>query len=125
MAELLVVRQAFTNPDPEKNKGTYKVGDVVTVKPDRWRWGRKERGSRKFVIISVSGPVSDYEDMIEMDVRNRGTVNEVIENRRRRFVDRSLMDANERSKFDQNESMVVGKARFAMLKIDRNPLGSG
>ena len=32
-----------SDPDPEKDKLCYKLGDIVVVRPDDWVWGTAER----------------------------------------------------------------------------------
>lgn len=55
MAELLIKAVDATHPDPIKNeRGCYKRGDIVDVRPDGWHWGTEE-GLPKFVIVKVPG----------------------------------------------------------------------
>lgn len=55
MAEFLIKAIDATHPDPVKNeRGCYKRGDVVAVKPDGWPWGARE-GFPTFVIVKVPG----------------------------------------------------------------------
>lgn len=55
MAEFLIKAISATNPDPVKNeRGCYKRGDIVDVRPDGWKWGNEER-LPKFVLVKIPG----------------------------------------------------------------------
>ena len=55
MAEFLIKAVNATNPDPTKDeRGCYKRGDIVDVRPDGFAWGLEERLPR-FVQVQVTG----------------------------------------------------------------------
>jgi len=59
MAEFLIKAADSTHPDPEKNdRGCYKRGDIVEVRPDGATYGRLE-GLPNFLKVKVTG--LDYE----------------------------------------------------------------
>lgn len=55
MAEFLVFLRTNTHPDPVKNqRGCYKRGDIVVVKPDGWPWGSQET-LPDFIRVKIPG----------------------------------------------------------------------
>lgn len=62
VAELLVIKQQRMNR-------TMFPGDVVTVQPDGWAWGRAERGpdaDALWFVLDVPGvPVSAFEEFLQ------------------------------------------------------------
>lgn len=55
MAELLIKAQDNTHADPVKNeRGCYKRGDIVDVRPDGFAWGKEECLPR-FVVVKIPG----------------------------------------------------------------------
>lgn len=56
MTQLLVRIIDNSNPDPTKDKGCYKAGDIVMVRPDSWVWGKQENAAGGFLIIKA--PIS-------------------------------------------------------------------
>lgn len=54
MAEILIKSIDAVHSNPEKDKGCYKRGDIVDVRPDGHPWGREE-GLPKFVIVKIPG----------------------------------------------------------------------
>lgn len=75
MAELLVKASDATNPDPAKDqRGCYKRGDVVCVRPDGHEWGRLE-GLPRFVVVKVPGvSVAAAESHLESSPTRRRTL---------------------------------------------------
>jgi hypothetical protein len=79
MAELLVRTQNNAHRHPDKDRATYKRGDVVVVMPDGHQWGRMESlkvwtdeglpanaWNGGFTILEVPGaPVSDFAHLLE------------------------------------------------------------
>ena len=79
MAELLVRTKNNNHRHPDKDRATYKRGDVVVVMPDGHKWGRMESlkawtdeglpanaWHNGFVIIKLPGrPVEDFADLLE------------------------------------------------------------
>lgn len=67
MAELLVLTTAGVSR-------THFRGDVVTVQPDGWAWGKAERGPEAagiWTVIEVPGvPVSEFLPLVENVERN-------------------------------------------------------
>jgi hypothetical protein len=72
MAELLIKAIDMTHPDPEKDKGCYKRGDIVDVRPDGHPWG-KEEGPPKFYIVKV--PDAKPEDIKHLQESETETKN--------------------------------------------------
>lgn len=58
MCELLIMAINKSNPDPEKDKGCYKRGDIVTIHPDNHIWGDQE-GLPTFIKIKIPGLTVD------------------------------------------------------------------
>lgn len=68
MAELLIKAISSTNPDPVKDqRGCYKRGDIVDVRPDGFEWG-KEEGLPTFVKVKIPGlAVSTLKQFMESE----------------------------------------------------------
>ena len=65
MAELLVVSQDRPVPD---SGGKWREGEVVTIKPDGWEWGRKELDKDKFIVVELPGVDPDtLQEYLEED----------------------------------------------------------
>ena len=58
MAEFLIKAISVSNTDPEIDKGCYKIGDIVDIRPDGWSWGNEE-GLPRFYIVKVTGLNAD------------------------------------------------------------------
>lgn len=54
MAEFLIFARDVVNPDPEKDKGCPKRGDIIDVREDGFEWGKKER-LPDFYFIKIPG----------------------------------------------------------------------
>lgn len=59
MAELLIKAVDATHDDPEKDqRGCYKRGDIVVVRPDGWGWGTQEvippASGGLFVVVKIT-----------------------------------------------------------------------
>lgn len=69
MAELLIKVISAVNPDPIKDqRGCYKRGDIVDVRPDNFEWG-KEEGLPTFVKVKILGlAVSTVKQFMESEV---------------------------------------------------------
>ena len=91
MAELLVMRQNKTHPDPDKDtRGSYKLGDVVVVKEDGHEWGKEEHPATStnpmFFLVKIPGiPASKVEQFIEPESTADPETGEVTVTRRRRW----------------------------------------
>ena len=68
MAELLIKAVDATADDPETDKGCYKRGDVVIIRPDGWEWGQAERPPKFFVLRVPGLSVEDAEELTQLDV---------------------------------------------------------
>lgn len=68
--ELLMRRKDNVHPDSEKDKGSYKQGDIVEIKPAGFTWGNREdprlfADPKKcnFVILRVTGVTKTLDEM--------------------------------------------------------------
>ena len=59
MAELLIKAVDAALPDPRKDLGCFKAGDIVVVREDGWGWGLEESrppaDGGKFVLVKLPG----------------------------------------------------------------------
>ena len=70
MAELLIrVVDKIHPTDPDKNLATSKKGDVISVCPDGWNWGREELANPEWRIVKMPGvDPATLTDMLEADI---------------------------------------------------------
>jgi hypothetical protein len=59
MAELLVKAVDASLPDPNRDRGCFKAGDIVVVREDGWQWGGEETKppaeGGKFILLKIPG----------------------------------------------------------------------
>lgn len=84
MAEILIMNRDAIN---------WKLDDIVTIKPDDWKWGSKELDKRHFIIVKLPGISADL-------IKSYSTAWRDIQNRN---IERSLW------RYDRTQEKFVNK----------------
>ena len=120
MAELLVMRQNKSHPDPTKDqRGCYKLGDVVVVKEDGHTWGKEEHPATSttpmFFLVKIPGiPASRVEQFIESEYSTVDPETGIAEVTRRR---RWHIRANDVPLAIRNQLLSTGEVTVTWTQI--------
>lgn len=107
MAELLVRIVDKTNDDPYLDVRCTKRGDVITVQPDGWAWGKEELANPEWRIVKIAASVAECLQFLSPELPQSATPDRMI--RKRAF------------KFDL-EKLDAGTTDLAELKVTKSRL---
>jgi len=75
MCELLIRNRDNINPDVDKDRMSYKRGDIVEGRPDGANYGKNELDESRFRIVKIPGvPVEEYQLYTSMVLQSLDSV---------------------------------------------------